>query len=234
MKILAIDTSTKSGSVALTDDDNIIAERMLNREVTHSETLLPAINNIFEESGLASCDIDLFALTLGPGSFTGIRIGVSTIKGFAFALDKPVVGVSTLEALARNFPLVEEEITPLLDARRGEFYSADFKWENGELERLSEDSALSPEAILEKERGKTLFVGDGLIKMAESLEASLGEKAVFAQDNDSYIKGSVVASMALSKFHKGEILDAASFTPLYLRRSEAEINREKVLLKNCT
>ena len=233
MKILAIDTSTKAGSVAITDDEEIIAERCLNADITHSETLLPAIKNIFDESGVSSSNIDLLALTLGPGSFTGIRIGVSTIKGFAFALDKPVVGVSTLEAMARNFPQVEEEITPLVDARRGEFYTADFKWSCGELKRLSEDSALPPEAILNKERGKTFFVGDGLIKMAESLKSSLGEKAIFSPDNDSYIKGSIVAKMALKKFHEGEILDAASFTPLYLRRSEAEINREKGLLKNC-
>ena len=234
LKILAIDTSTKTGSVALTDDDRIIAETLLNIEVTHSETLLPAIENLFRKSGTSLGEIELLALTLGPGSFTGIRIGVSTMKGFAFALGKPVAGVSTLEAMAYNFPLARPEITPLLDARRGEIYSADFKWHKGGLERLSEDRALSPETILTRKRGKTIFVGDGLVRIGDRLKSSLGEKALFAPPSKSCIRGSIIADLALKKYDKGEILDPAAFTPAYLRRSEAEINREKRLLKSCS
>lgn len=231
MNILAIDTSTKAGSLALTCNGRIISETMLNVEVTHSETLLPTIKNMLKDAAISLGDIGLFALTLGPGSFTGIRIGVSTIKGFAFALEKPIAGVSTIEAMAHNFADSPLTITPVLDARRGEFYTADFRWNNFVLERLSEDRAVSPETFTNTNRDKTIFVGDGLSKLGTHLKERFGDMAILAPLSDSCLRGSVIASLALKKYDKGETLDPASFTPTYLRRSEAEINREKGLLQ---
>ncbi|MBE9503586.1 MAG: tRNA (adenosine(37)-N6)-threonylcarbamoyltransferase complex dimerization subunit type 1 TsaB [Proteobacteria bacterium] len=233
MNILAIDTSTKGGSLALSCNDRIISETLLNVEVTHSETLLPAVKKILNDAGISLADIGLFALTIGPGSFTGVRIGVSTIKGFAFALEKPIAGVSTIEAMAHNFADTELTITPVLDARRGEFYTADFRWNKLEIERLSEDRAVSPETLTNTDREKTIFVGDGLTKLGKHLKERFGDMAILAPPSESYLKGSVIASLALKKYGIGETLDPASFTPTYLRRSEAEINREKGLLRGC-
>ena len=135
--------------------------------------------------------------------------------------------------MAHNFadsPLI---ITPVLDARRGEFYTADFRWNEFEIERLSEDRAVSPETFTNSDRDKTIFVGDGLSKLGKHLKARYGDMAVLAPLSESYLRGSVIASLALEKYGKGETLDPASFTPTYLRRSEAEINREKGLLRGC-
>jgi len=233
VKILAIDTSTKSGSVAITEDDCILAETLLNIDATHSETLLPSLKDILVETGIGMEEIDLFALTLGPGSFTGVRIGVSTVKGFAFALGRPVVGVSTLEALALNFPHSACTITPILDARRGEVYTARFRRDGGLLERLSEDSAMAPEKLLEEVGERTLFVGDGLQRYGGMIKERLGGLAEFAAPSENFIRASNVAMLCRKRFEEGDTLDPAVFTPRYLRKSEAEINRKKGLLKNC-
>lgn len=232
MKILALDTSTRAGSVAITDDDAVLAESVLNIDVTHSETLLSSLKNMLDETKLGMNDIDLLALTLGPGSFTGIRIGVSTVKGFALALGKPIAGVSTLETLASNFPYASCRITPILDARKGEVYSAHFRWEGNALARLTGDRALPPEALLEEINETTLFVGDGLGRYGEMIRERLGELAVTAPSTHGFIRSSVVAALAHRQFEKGETLDPASLAPIYLRKSEAEINREKQLSKN--
>ena len=233
MKILALDTATKVGSVAIMEDDNVLAESTLNADITHSETLLPSINDMLKETALSMTDMDLFALTLGPGSFTGIRIGVSTIKGFAFALNRPVVGVSTLEALAYNFSSSPLKITPILDARRGEVYTATFRWEGDRMLRLSEDRAVPPEKMLEEIDEETLFAGDGLEKYGDMIKSRLGTLANEATKPQGLIRASSIATLGLERYEKGETLDIATLTPLYLRKSEAEIKREKGLLKNC-
>ncbi len=230
MKILALDTATKSGSVAITEDETVLAESFLNLDVTHSETLLPALRDLLDKTGLAMRSINLFAVTLGPGSFTGVRIGVSTVKGFAFAMEKPVVGVSTLEAVAMNFSHTPHVINPILDARRGEVYTAAFQWEGDRLKRCSEDRAISPEELIEKIGSKTLFAGDGLIKYGDLIKEWLGNLAEFAAPEEGLIRASVIAKLGLKAFERGETLPLESFTPEYLRKSEAEVQREKRLL----
>jgi len=229
MKILAIDTATKTGSVAITDGDAILSERLLNVETTHSENLLPAIDQMTSETGLALDEIDLIAVTLGPGSFTGIRIGVGSVKGLALALDRPVAGVSTLEAMAANFPYSRHRIKPVMDARKGEVYTADFIWECGKLKRLSEDRVEPPGKMLEGICEDTIFVGDGLIKYGELIKDEAGDTAFFADNFSSYIRASNVARLGQKMFEESGGLDLAGFTPVYLRRSEAEVNREKGL-----
>jgi len=229
MKILAIDTATKTGSVAITSGDCILSERLLNVDTTHSENLLPAIAQMASETCLALKEIDLIAVTLGPGSFTGIRIGVGSVKGLALALDRPVAGVSTLEAMAANFPCSNRIIRPVMDARKSEVYTADFIWEKDGLERLSDDRALSPEKMLEGVREETIFVGDGLLKYGGLIKDTVGEMAFFADHFFSYIRASNVARLGQAVFEENGGLDLASFTPAYLRRSEAEVNREKGL-----
>jgi len=230
LKILAIDTSTDTGSIAITDDEDILAESIFNVGRTHSETLIPSFQEMLEKTQLDIKDLDLLALTLGPGSFTGVRIGVSTIKGFALALEKPVAGVSTLEALASNFPFSSLPIVPLFDARRGEIYSAMFKWEGGLLKRLSEDGAVSPEDAIKEIKTKTIFVGEGLVKYGQMIKDTLGDNAVFAPRATWYVRASNVAALGLKSYKAGGGLDLATFTPSYRRKSEAEIQMEKGLL----
>lgn len=233
MKILAIDTATKTGSVAITSGDSILSERLLNVDTTHSENLLPAIEEMTSETAFVLGEIDLIAVTLGPGSFTGIRIGVGSVKGLALALDKPVVGVSTLESMAANFPCADRIIKPVIDARKSEVYTADFTWKNGALKRLSDDRVEAPEKMLEGVSKNTIFVGDGLLKYGDLIKDTVGDKAFFADHFFSYIRASAVARLGQANFEEKGGLDLASFTPVYLRRSEAEVNREKGLLKNC-
>ncbi|MBE9536018.1 MAG: tRNA (adenosine(37)-N6)-threonylcarbamoyltransferase complex dimerization subunit type 1 TsaB, partial [Proteobacteria bacterium] len=149
------------------------------------------------------------------------------------ALDKPVVGVSTLEAMAANFPCANRVIKPLMDARKSEVYTADFIWEEGFFKRLSDDRVEAPEKMLEGVSEDTIFVGDGLIKYGELIKDTVGDKAFFADHFLSYIRASNVARLGQARFKEKGALDLASFTPAYLRRSEAEVNREKGLLKNC-
>ncbi len=230
LKILAIDTSTDTGSIAITDDEDILAESILNAGRTHSETLIPSFQEMLEKTQLDIKDLDLLVLTLGPGSFTGVRIGASTIKGFALALEKPVAGVSTLEALASNFPFSSLPIMPLFDARRGEIYSAMFKWEGDAIKRLSEDRAVSPEDAIKKIKTKTIFAGDGLTKYGSMIEEKLGDNAVFAPRAAWYVRASNVAALGLKSYKADGGLDIATFTPSYRRKSEAEIQMEKGLL----
>ena len=230
LKILAIDTSTDTASIAITDGEDILVESMLNVGRTHSEILIPSFQEMLEKTQLDIKDLDLLALTLGPGSFTGVRIGASTIKGFALALERPVAGVSTLEALALNFPFSSLPIMPLFDARRGEIYSAMFKWEGGTIKRLSEDRAASPEDAIKKIKIKTVFVGDGLVKYGQMIKDTLGDNAVFAPRAAWYVRASNVAALGLKSYKADGGLDVATFTPSYRRKSEAEIQMEKGLL----
>ena len=149
MKILVIDTSPLIGSVAVIDGDNLVAEHTLNIVQAHSSRLMPAIDGILKWSDITADTLDGCAVGIGPGSFTGIRIGVATIKSLCYALDKPIVGVSTLEAIAYNLRWTNGIICPLLDARRSEVYGAIFQG-GSEWQRLSEDLCLSIEALLDR------------------------------------------------------------------------------------
>ncbi len=230
LKILAIDTSTDTSSIAITDGEDILVESILNVGRTHSEILIPSFQEMLEKVRLDIKDLDLLALTLGPGSFTGVRIGASTVKGFALALGKPVAGVSTLEALASNFPFSSLPIMPLFDARRGEIYSAMFKWEGGQVKRLSEDRAAIPGDAIREIKTKTIFVGDGLAKYGQIIKDTLGDNAVFAPRAVWYVRASNVAALGLKSYKEDGGLDIATFTPSYRRKSEAEIQMEKGLL----
>ena len=146
MKILAVDSTAKTATVALCDDRTMLAEFTLNNGNTHSETLLPMIESMLNAFGMKPHDVDLFACSAGPGSFTGVRIGVATVKGLAFGSGRPAVGVSTLEALARNLDFGDDAskiICPVMDARRGQLYTARFVRRGSELERLTPDRAIS-------------------------------------------------------------------------------------------
>jgi len=224
MKVLGIDTSTSCGSVGLIDNGEVIADYLLNISITHSERLLGAIELVLKEAHCNMESLDGWAISLGPGSFTGLRIGVSTIKGLAFATGKPVTGVSTLDVLASQMATTPYLICPILDARKQEVYTAFYRYEKGNtLKRLSPHQAIRPEDLIKKINEKTIFPGDGVKTYRNFLLNSLSSLVIFPPAPLHFPHGSMVAKLGSELLQKGECLDLATFTPIYIRPSEAEI-----------
>jgi len=224
MKVLGIDTSTSCGSVGLMDDGEVISDYLLNISVTHSERLLGAIEVVLKEACCPVENLDGWAVSLGPGSFTGLRIGVSTVKGLAFATGKPVAGVSTLDVLASQIAPTSYLICPILDARKKEVYTAFYRYEEGNsLKRQSNYQAIRPEDLVKKIKEHTIFLGDGLKTYGDFLLNSLPSLAIFPPAPLNVSHGSMVAKLGSELLQKGECLDLSNFTPLYIRPSEAEM-----------
>jgi len=224
MKVLGIDTSTSCGSVGLIDDGEVISDYLLNIPVTHSERLLGAIEFILREARCPIGNVDGWAISLGPGSFTGLRIGVSTVKGLAYATGKPVAGVSTLDVLASQIPPTSHLICPILDARKKEVYTAFYHYEEGgSLKRLSAYQAIRPEDLVKKIKEQTIFLGDGVKTYRDFLLNSLSSLAIFPPAPLNVSHGSMVAKLGFELLQKGERLDLSNFVPIYVRPSEAEM-----------
>ena len=235
MKILAIETSTLLGGAALADDSSgLIAEIRLNVKSTHSERLMTEVDHLLSRSGLKVSEIDVFAVSVGPGSFTGLRIGVSTVKGLSYATGRPIVTIPTLEAFAWSFPFSRYPVCILLDARKKEVYAALFRWADGGFVRLIAEASIRADALLEEikardgegNRGffeKIIFAGEGALLYKKEITESLGGTAVFAPPEKMVPSPSVVASVGLRKAANGEFSEPVSLVPLYIRRSEAEI-----------
>jgi tRNA threonylcarbamoyladenosine biosynthesis protein TsaB len=223
MKVLGIDTSTPCGSVGLIHDDRVISDYILNIPVTHSERLLRAIDLVLKEARCAIGDLDGWAISLGPGSFTGLRIGVSTVKGLAFATQKPVAGVCTLDVLASQISPTLYLICPIIDARKREVYTAFYRYAEGTvLTRQSEYEAVGPEELMKRIEERTIFIGDGAKTYGDDLRRSLPPLALFPSAPLHVPHGSAVAKLGLELLRRGESLDLASFKPFYVRPSEAE------------
>jgi tRNA threonylcarbamoyladenosine biosynthesis protein TsaB len=222
MKILAIETSTMLGGVAIADEKGLIAETRLNVKSTHSERLMATIDEQLRQSDLVLGDIDVFAVASGPGSFTGLRIGLSTAKGLCYATGKPLVMVPTLEAFARSFPFSKHPVCVMLDARRGEVYAAVFQWDGGFVKLLDEVSA-APEDLFRDVASPVVLAGEGALVYRERLVAVLGERAMFAPLEKMVPSPADVAMLGLEKALQGEFTDASSAEPFYIRKSEAEV-----------
>ncbi len=224
MKVLGIDTSTLCASVGLMDDGEVISDYLLNIPVTHSERLLGAIELVLKEARCPIGNLDGWAISLGPGSFTGLRIGVSTVKGLSFATGKPVAGVSTLDVLASQIALTPHLICPILDARKKEVYTAFYRYEEGgSLKRQSDYQAIRPEDLVKKIKEQTIFLGDGVKTYGDFLLNSLPSLAIFPPAPLHFSHGSMVAKLGFELLKKGEGLDLSTFAPLYIRPSEAEM-----------
>jgi tRNA threonylcarbamoyladenosine biosynthesis protein TsaB len=224
MKVLGIDTSTSCGSIGLIDDGEVISDYLLNISVTHSERLLGAIEFVLRDARCPIGEIDGWAISLGPGSFTGLRIGVSTVKGLAFATGKPVAGVSTLDVLASQIAPTSYLICPILDARKQEVYTAFYRYGDGSsLMRQSDYQAIRPENLVKKIKEHTIFLGDGVKTYKEFLINSLPSLAIFPPAPLGVSHGSMVAKLGFELLQKGERLDLSTFVPIYVRPSEAEM-----------
>ena len=224
MKILAVDTSTRTGSVALLEDDTMVAELQVSSAETHAKRLMAVIDATLDLAGLGLEAVDAFAVTVGPGSFTGLRIGISAVKGLAFATGKPVTGVSTLEALAYQFPWSPGLVCPLLDARKDEVYTALYRCGGREtVEKVSSDCAVRPKEWLERIQEDCLFVGDGAVAYKDMIEKIVGRGARFAPFYLHAPRASVVGALGMEQIKRGETADVSELVPFYIRQSDAEI-----------
>lgn len=227
MKILAIDTSSPVGSIALVEGPLLKAQQILNISATHNQRLLPGIARILADVGWSLDDLDGFAVSLGPGSFTGLRIGLSIVKGLAWATGKPLAGVPTLDALAANVSLVPHKICPILDARKGEIYTALYRQgDEGIPQRLTSYLAIKPEELVALISETTVLIGDGLLSYGDYLKRELSNRLVLAPPHLNVIHASSVAWLGWHRLWSGESADVSSCTPLYVRPSEAELNRK--------
>ena len=177
MLTLAFDTSSKTAAVALLQDDVILYDAIINVDLNHSEVLLPAIDQACLQTRIKISEIDLFACTIGPGSFTGLRIGVSTLKGLMLATGKPAAGISSLAALALNVGKSSKIICSIMDAGRGQVYTAFYRYnKSGFLDQIGTDKAVDPREIIHNPEQEIMFVGDGAIKYADIISSTKNKK----------------------------------------------------------
>jgi tRNA threonylcarbamoyladenosine biosynthesis protein TsaB len=223
MKLLAIETSTMVGGVAIMEDDTLIAESRINVKVTHSERIMGAIDHILIQSGMKIDDVDVFAIAIGPGSFTGLRVGLSTVKGLVYATGKRLVSVPTLEAFAWNMPFSKYQVCPLLDARKKEVYAGIFRWDGNGFARVMNEQTIKIDKLLSLINEPTIFLGEGSIIYKDSIKAWLNDSAIFGNPQDMVPSPANVAYIGMIKAKKGEFEDPIKLVPLYIRKSEAEI-----------
>jgi tRNA threonylcarbamoyladenosine biosynthesis protein TsaB len=224
MKILALDTATPSCSVAIVDGESLLAELTRDNRQTHSRHLIDLINTVCGLSDLRTKDLEGFAVTIGPGSFTGLRIGISTIKGLAYSLSKPVVGVSSLEALAWQCAQSAYLICPLLDARKKEVYTCRYRFKDNELKKDGTEKVASPAEAVRGIREPSVFVGNAVQLYQENISAELGEWAHFAAWGQHTIRASSIAWLSMTGFYRQQTDDVALLIPQYIRKPDAEIN----------
>jgi len=236
MKILAVDTSSATATIAVIDDDRLLGEYFLNNKTPHSKKLMPMIEQLLKALELTPYDIDIFAAAIGPGSFTGLRIGVAAVKGMAQVADKRVAGVSVLEAMAHNLPFCSNLICPILDARNQQVYCAVYRYGKDGLETFSEGRAVALADLLVelKATGEdVVFLGDGVPVNRLTIENELGNQCTFAPPSCNMQRASSVATVALGMAKQGRLTDAAGLVPEYLRKPQAEREREnKLKMKN--
>ena len=232
MKILALESSAVAASVCLTEDESLIAQAYENSGLTHSKTLLPMAEDLLRRCGVELKEVDLFAVAAGPGSFTGLRIGVSACKGLAWALDKPCAAASTLKAMAWNVAILPGRLCPVMDARRDQVYNACFASDGREVRRLTSDRAIGLEELaleLRESGEEQLLVGDGAELCARAF-SKMGLPVRVAPPNLQYQSAWGVAREGLELARGGKLVSAGELVPEYHRLSQAErerLEREK-------
>ena len=219
MLILAIDTATYSGGIAILNQDKVIASQVLNIKKTHSQRLLRDIDYLMKECEIEPPGIDAYAVSVGPGSFTGVRIGIACVKGLAYASGKPLVGIPTLKALALRSAEPGILLCPVMDARRGEIFGAAYRMDNQtrELTNVLPGRAEPLTRFLERIEEPSLFSGDGSITFRNQIRERLGKEASFAAPNRNLPGAVEVAMLGMERLIKGEQDSPARLKPFYLR-----------------
>ncbi|ONI44684.1 tRNA (adenosine(37)-N6)-threonylcarbamoyltransferase complex dimerization subunit type 1 TsaB [Candidatus Epulonipiscioides gigas] len=230
MLILAIDSSSQSGSVAFIRNGKMIGEFFINDQLTHSITLMPMLEKLKEILDINLSELSAVAVSTGPGSFTGLRIGISSAKAICQALNVPIIGINTLDVLAHSVPIISNKIIcPILDARKNQVYTASYIFKNNELLKLTDYIATDLNEILDKfieDKREVYFIGDGVSVYKNKIIERLGENATFAPIFIQYTRASVLAQIAECKYIKSEIENPDYLVPTYIRKPQAEIEHD--------
>lgn len=224
MIILGIETSTFAGSVALLKDGTLLNEYSFSFGPKHNEKLIPSIKWLLSEAGVKKEDIDVIAVSGGPGSFTSLRVGITTAKSLSFSLGTRLVSVSSLEILAANATATDFIICPLINARKNEVYFACFKNHSG-LERMTEDGFGHPASIISEMDKETIFLGDGAVEYRSFIEEKLGDKALFLPAHLNIARASSCACLSQKYIKANKFEDSELLVPNYIRKSAAELKQ---------
>ena len=221
MRVLGVETSTLAGGVALLDEDRVVGEYLLDVGVTHSERLLAAVDRVLADARWTLDDVEAIAVAVGPGSFTGLRIGLGTVKGLAFARATRIAAVPTLDAMAAVLPFAALPVCPVIEARRDEVYTSRFRWTGTEMIRDWDYLALSPDELGARLSEPTILIGPA----ARAVQSPYARSAPAARRMPS---AACVAQLGVDRVRRGETVDAARLVPFYLRPSQAELRRHGV------
>lgn len=235
MRILAIDSSSMVATVAIATDDILTAEYTINHKKTHSQTLLPMIDEIVKMTEVEMDSIDAIAITGGPGSYTGLRIGSATAKGIGLALNKPIVNIPTMDALAYNMFSSTYIICPIMDARRGQVYTGVYRFVGTEMEIIKEQSVMMIDELiyeLDKIGMPVMFLGDGVDVHKNLIDEKMACEHHYAPASMNRHKASSIASLAFKYIEEGKTETAAEHKPDYLRLSQAERELKEKMAKN--
>ena len=224
MRILGIDSSTPGCSVALLNDDTVVAEQIAEPRPSHSKYLLQMVDQVLKDGKIRLDDVDGFTVTIGPGSFTGLRIGVSLLKGFVLATEKPFIGINSLEALAHTIDSPDHPICTTLDARKSEVYAMVFESRKDGLHPLLKETVLSPEALCEKIERPTLFIGSGTERYHQLFKESLGSRFIQPGTQPRFSSAAGAALLASRQFNHQKHFDLDQLKINYIRKSEAELS----------
>ena len=218
---MAVETSTLAGGAALLDGDRVIGELLLDVRITHSERLMPAIDRLLRDASWTTTSLEGLAVAVGPGSFTGLRIGLSAVKGLAWALGLGVAAVPTLDALAATLPFAAHPVCPVLAAGKNEVYCSLYRWDGATMRRQWDDLALAHDELASRLTEPTILLGDGAHLIAS-------RHARLAPPHRRMPSAAAVGVLGLARFRAGEVVSAGELSPFYLRPSQAELKRRAV------
>lgn len=229
MKVLGIDTSTMATSISVVEDNKLICEYTINTKKTHSQKLMPMIENMMQMSDLSVKDIDMIAICIGPGSFTGLRISMATAKAIAHVRNLPIIAVNSLEILAANMNLCNKKICSILDAQRSQVYTAKYKFDGNELIEIANIDVVEIEDLL-KDLSDTdeewILVGEAVYKYEDMIKDI--ENIKIPAPSHNVTKASSLCSLAIDKYNKNiDIYDCYTINPMYIRKSQAEVQYDE-------
>ena len=225
MRLLAIETSRPAGGVALLDGDRVVGAYVLDIQLTHSERVMAAVDRLLVDARWRVSDLEGLAVSIGPGSFTGLRIGVGTAKGLAFALGVSIAPVPTLDAIAASLPFASLPVCPVLDARRGEVYCSLYRWDGVAMRREWDYLALSPDALSARLTTPTVVLGDGAARLGSPFARPVPPGL-------RLVSPACVAQIGQAMFSAGTVVSPGELVPFYLRPSEAELRRQRAVARD--
>ena len=229
MKVLGIDTSSNATSIAVIEDNKLICEYTVNTKTTHSQKLMPMIENMLKISEVNVNDMDIIAICQGPGSFTGLRIGMATAKALSHVNNLPIVGVNSLELLAGNMDLTDKKICSILDAQRTQVYTGQYKFENNKLVELKSIDVVEIDDLLEElkdSKEQWILVGEAVYKYEDKIKEI--ENIYIPAPSHNVNKASSLCSIAMNKYNQNiDVYDCYSINPVYIRKSQAEVQYDE-------